>query len=167
MKQSRLLISHYLSSGALALLCLIGLGLAGSATLCAQEPKPETAAPMPAPIPVKVMREYNGIKLGMKRDEVRAALGKTDIKEKEKDRFVLKGNNRLTAYYDKDQVKVIQLYFADAQSAPNWADVVGDAEVIQMKSGAKRARRDVPEEKFWVSIYQNKDGSITTITISR
>lgn len=165
MKRLRVSISHYLFVIGLALLYTTGLGFAGSAVTFAQEPKPETTAPSAAP--VKVMRDYNGIKLGMKRDEVRAALGKMDVKEKEKDRFVLRGDNRLTAYYDNDQVKVMQLYFADAQSAPKWEDVVGDAEVIQMASGAKRARRDVPEEKFWISMYQNKDGSITTITISR
>lgn len=170
MKHLWQLITPYPSAGVLALLCVLTLGVANVAPAYAQEPKQEPASPPPAAQPaanVKVMREYKGVKLGMKRDQVRAIMGKTELEEKDKDRFIIKGDDRLTVYYDNDQVKSIQLYIVDAKNAPSWADVVGDAEVVQMESGAKHARREVSEEKFWVSMYQSKDGSITTVTISR
>jgi hypothetical protein len=113
------------------------------------------------------MRDYRGVKLGMKAEEVRAAMGKAELSQPDKDRFVIKGDDRLTVYYDNGAVKAIQLYIVDPQNAPAWADVVGDAEIIEMESGAKRARRDVAEEGFWVSMYQSKDGAMTTVTISR
>jgi hypothetical protein len=119
------------------------------------------------PDQAQVMREYRGIKLGMNPEKVRDIMGKPELKEKDKDRFKLGGNDLLTIYYDGDAVKAIQLYFTDPKHAPAWAEVVGDTEVVQTNSGAKSARRVISEENFWVSMYQNKDGTVTTITISR
>lgn len=166
MKQLWLFTTHKLSARVWALLCVLTLGAAGGTPSYAQEP----AAPAPVAQPAanaNVMREYKGVKLGMKRDEVRAAMGKIELQGKDKDRFIIKGDDRLTVYYDNDAVKAIQLYIVDAKNAPAWADVVGDAEIVQMESGAKHARREVREEQFWVSMYQSKDGALTTITISR
>jgi hypothetical protein len=70
-------------------------------------------------------------------------------------------------HYDNEEVKAIQLAFLDSKHAPPWNDVVGDAEVIETTNGAKSARKIMEAEKFWVSIYQTKDGAITRITISR
>ncbi|MCI0660000.1 MAG: hypothetical protein L0220_02895 [Acidobacteria bacterium] len=53
---------------------------------------------------IKVMREFRGIRLGMKRDDVRDALGKPEISESGKDRFKLGGDDRLTAHYDNDSI---------------------------------------------------------------
>jgi hypothetical protein len=164
MKQLRLITTHYLSANTLALLCGVMLSVVGSARVYAQEP---TASNTQTAASANVMREYKGVKLGMTRAEVRASMGKAELKEKAKDRFIIKGDDRLTVYYNDDQVKAIHLYFIDAKNAPAWTDVVGDAQVEQMENGAKRARRDLIEEKFWVSMYQGKDGAFTTITISR
>lgn len=120
-----------------------------------------------SPKEIKVMREYRGIKLGMKRDEVRDALGKPELSDQGKDRFKLGGDDLLTAHYDGDNVKVIQLYFFESKKAPDWADVVGETEIEQRSDGSKVARREIPEEKFWVSMYRSKSGAITTVTISR
>ncbi|MGH9845051.1 MAG: hypothetical protein ACREEM_40565, partial [Blastocatellia bacterium] len=65
------------------------------------------------------------------------------------------------------QVKAIQLAFLDAKNAPVWKDVIGDAEINQMESGAKTARKVMEAEKFWVTMYQNKDATVTRVTISR
>jgi hypothetical protein len=164
MKQLQLFTTRYLSAGLLALLCGVMLSVAGGTSVYAQEP----TAPVPqTTASANVMRDYKGVKLGMTRAEVRALMGKAELKEKDKDRFIIKGDDRLTVYYNDDQVKAIHLYFIDAKHAPAWTDVVGDAQVEQMENGAKRARRDLIEEKFWVSMYQGKDGAFTTITISR
>jgi hypothetical protein len=148
--------------------------LLAAVSAAAQQPAPETAPPAAPtsvttapPAGAKVMRDYRGVKLGMKAEEVRAAMGKAELSQPDKDRFIIKGDDRLTVYYDGGAVKAIQLYIVDPKNAPAWADVVGDAEIIEMESGAKRARRDVPEEGFWVSMYQSKDGAMTTVTISR
>jgi len=157
-------------SSASALPFIVTLGLAAGFPVHAQEPKPESSAPAPVAqltASANVMRDYKGVKLGMKRDEVRAMMGKTELKEKDKDRFIINGDDRLTVYYDNDQAKAIQLYIVDAKNAPAWTKVVGDAEIVPMANGARHARREVREEQFWVSMYQSKDGSLTTITISR
>ena len=116
---------------------------------------------------IKVMREYRGIKIGMKRDAVRDALGKPENSDKGQDSFKIGGDDRLTAHYDNDNVKVIQLYFSESKQAPNWIDVVGDTEVVQRPDGSKVARADVFQENFWISMYQSSGGLLTTITISR
>jgi len=113
------------------------------------------------------MHEFKGVKLGMKRDDARAAAGKPENSGDDSDEFKLTGDDTMTLRYDNGEVKAIQLAFLDPKNAPAWKDVVGDAEINEMANGAKTARRVVESEKFWVSIYQSKDGSITRITISR
>jgi hypothetical protein len=153
-----------------AALALLAATFTAAARQPAQDAAPPTAPANAAanpPASVKVMRDYRGVKLGMKAEEVRAAMGKAELSQPDKDRFVIKGDDRLTVYYDNGAVKAIHLYIVDPKNAPAWADVVGDAEIIEMEGGAKRARRDVPQEGFWVSMYQSKDGAMTTVTISR
>jgi hypothetical protein len=120
-----------------------------------------------SPKEIKVMREYRGIKLGMKRDEVLDALGKPEFSRKDQDIFKIGGDDQLTAHYDNDSVKVIQLYFFESKQVPNWADVVGDTKIVQRQDGSKFARVEIKEENFWVSMFQGKSGDVTTITISR
>lgn len=117
--------------------------------------------------PVKVLREYKGVKLGMKRAEVRSALGNPESSNTTSDDFKLTGEDTMTVHYNNDMVKAIQLAFYEPKNAPAWKDVVGDAQTIELATGAKTARKEMHEEKFWVSIYQNKEGTIVRITISR
>jgi hypothetical protein len=114
------------------------------------------------------MREYKGVKLGLTREQVHTALGKPEISSENMEDYKLTGNDTITVHYEKGEVKAIQLSFLDPKNAPAWKDVVGEtAEVTQLDNGGKHARTMISEEKFWVSIYQNKDGSSTQITISR
>jgi hypothetical protein len=115
----------------------------------------------------KVMREYRGIKLGLKSTEVRAALGKPESASDNRDEYKIGGEDLLTVHYDNGVVRAIQLYFTDAKNAPSWAEVVGDAEIKENENGAKQARVIVSKENFWVSMFQNKEKTVTTITISR
>ncbi|HEX4949089.1 MAG TPA: hypothetical protein VFZ34_20600 [Blastocatellia bacterium] len=117
--------------------------------------------------PVKVLREYKGIKLGLKRADVRGALGPPESTGATSDDFKLTGEDMMTVHYDNEAVKAIQLAFFDPKNAPAWKEVVGDAETTELPTGAKTARKELPEEKFWVSIYQNKEGTVVRITISR
>jgi hypothetical protein len=141
--------------------------------LCAQSVRSDwtsyqSATQNPPPVPVKVMREYKGVKLGMTREQVHTALGKPATTSENMEDYKLTGDDTMTVHYEKSEVKAIQLSFLDPKNAPAWKDVVGEtAEVTQLDNGAKHARTMVPEEKFWVSIYQSKDGSTTQITISR
>jgi len=150
----------------------LALGIASSFALCAQVVK-SANAPSQSPSKdkstqsVKVIREYKGVKLGMKRDQVRATMGKPENNTDTSDDFKLTGDDTMTVHYENDEVRAIQLAFLDPKNAPAWNDVVGDAEVNQTDSGAKHARKVVQGENFWVSIYQSKDGMITRITISR
>ncbi|MFN7926932.1 MAG: hypothetical protein U0Y68_03135 [Blastocatellia bacterium] len=115
----------------------------------------------------KVMREYKGIKLGIKQEQVRAALGQPASSSESSDDFTLTGDDTMTVRYENGEVKAIQIAFLDAKNAPAWQDVVGDAEITELANGAKTARKMLPEEKCWVAIYQNKEGTVTRITISR
>lgn len=142
--------------GALALCALC------TAAVSAQEPASSVSAP-----PTKVMNQYRGIKLGLKPEEVRAALGKPESSSPERDEFKLSDDDLLTVHYENGTVKAIQLYFSNPKNAPAFAEVVGNAEVTQNESGGRFARVVVQSEKFWVSMFQNKDKTVTTITISR
>jgi hypothetical protein len=141
----------------------IALGVVISFALCAQSVK-SAGADLPQG---KVLREFKGVRLGLKREEVRAAMGNPESSTDTSDDFKLTGEDTMTVHYDNGEVKAIQLAFLDPKNAPAWKDVVGDAEVNELPTGAKNARKVMEAEKFWVSIYQNKDGTIVRITISR
>lgn len=125
------------------------------------------APSLAAPPLQKVLREYKGIKLGLKREQVRAALGQPLSTSDASDDFSLTGEDTMTIRYENGEVKAIQLAFLEAKNAPAWQDVVGDAEVQELANGAKTARKVLAEEKCWVAIYQNKEGTVIRITISR
>jgi predicted dienelactone hydrolase len=145
----------------------------GGLTLCAlsvapidARQSPQASAP-PAAQTAKVMHEFRGIKLGLKQAQVQAALGKPESASAEREEYKLGDEDSLTVHYDNGAVRAIQLYFSNPKNAPAWAEVVGDAEVVENANGAKHARVVVRAENFWVSMFQNKDRSVTTITISR
>ena len=120
---------------------LIVLAVLSCLTMYGQSTESVGACPVPSVVAQdkKVLTEFRGVRLGMKTDQVRALLGKP----------------------------AIQIVFMESAKAPGWTEVVGDAEVNQMESGAKFARKVVNAEHFWVSMYKSKDGTMTRITISR
>lgn len=142
----------------------IVLGMIGGFTLCARIA--QSAGPG-YPAQEKVLSEFRGVKLGMKRDAVKAAMGNPESSTDTSDDFKLTGDDTMTVHYDSGEVKAIQLAFLDPKNAPAWKDVVGDAELRELPNGAKNARKVMDDQKFWVSMYQSKDGTITRITISR
>jgi hypothetical protein len=142
----------------------IALGVVSGFALCAQSVNSAGAG---YTTQAKVMSEYKGVKLGMKRDAVKAALGNPEASTDTSDDFKLTGEDTMIVHYENEEVKAIQLAFLDPKHAPPWKDVVGDAEVIETTNGGKSARKIIEAEKFWVSIYQTKDAAITRITISR
>ena len=142
----------------------IALGVVGGFALYAQGVRPAGASPSAQ---AKVMSEFKGVKLGMKRDAVKAALGNPASSTDTSDDFNLTGNDTLTVHYDNGEVKAIQIAFLDSKNVPSWKDVIGDAQVNELEGGAKTARKTLEAEKFWVSMYQSKDGTTTRITISR
>jgi hypothetical protein len=143
---------------------VLTLGVVISFALCARSVESSGASNLTQE---KVLREFKGIKLGLKREAVRAAMGNPENSNETSDDFRLTGEDMMTVHYDNGEVKAIQLAFFDPKNAPPWKDVVGDADVNELASGAKTARRTMDAEKFWVSIYQSKDGTITRITISK
>lgn len=157
--------------GAGALLFLCGSAARGLAqTQTAGQPSAQQAV-APAETntaPVKAMRELHGIKLGMAREQVKAALGKPGQSADQMDEFKLNGGDLLTVRYDpQNQVNVIQLYCTEASRAPAWTEVIGEATVEQKPNGSKHARVVVPAENFWVAMFQSQSGAVTTVTLSR
>jgi len=86
------------------------------------------------------MREYRGVKHGMIRDEVKAAMGETTRAGMGWNEFKLGGDLMTVHHYDKGAVKTIQLYFTNPAHAPKWTEVVGDAEIREKLTGSKYAR---------------------------
>jgi hypothetical protein len=150
---------------ALALVVLAGFALCLQIVTVSQTLSKSATQDQAAP--VKAMREYKGVKLGLKRDQVHTALGKPTNSSDNSEDYNLTGEDQMTVHYDNGEVKAIQLVFLEPKNAPAWNDVVGDAEVNQTDTGAKHARRVVAKDNFWVSIWQSKDSSITRITISK
>jgi hypothetical protein len=115
----------------------------------------------------KVLKEFRGVKLGMKADAVKAALGKVEEGSSESREEYVSNDAAITIHYDAGAVRAIQVQYLDTAKAPNWADVVGDAPIEEMANGAKTARKVVNAENYWVSMYRSKDGTVVRITISK
>jgi hypothetical protein len=129
-----------------------------------QRQTPPEAMPEAAP----VMREYRSVKLGMNREDVKAVMGETSQAGQDWDEFKLGGGDLMTLRYDAEGVvKTIQLYFTNPERAPKWIEVVGNAEIQQKPTGSKYARAVNKEENFWATMFQSKNGDVTTITLSR
>lgn len=120
-----------------------------------------------APEPLKVLRDYRGIRLDMPMAEVRATLGEPARSDQGWDEFKLGKSDLMTVRYDNGVVKVIQLYFTDADRAPEFVEVVGDVELMPKDNGAQFARRVIADEHFWVSMYQSGDKKITSVSLGR
>ncbi|MEO6724613.1 MAG: hypothetical protein ABIP14_04860 [Blastocatellia bacterium] len=134
-----------------------------------QQSQPQVQPPaQPAQQALPVLREYRGIKLGMNREQVKAAMDKTSHTGKDWDEFKLGNDDLMTVRYDdQGAVKTIQLFFTDASRAPAWKEAIGSAEVQQQSNGSKVARAVIKDENFWVTMFQSSSGAVTTITISR
>ena len=115
----------------------------------------------------KVMREYRGVKLDMKQADVQAKLGKPSQGSEGADEYKLEGEDMMTVRYENGAVTAIQLLFFDQKKAPSFNEVIGDAKIEENDSGRKLARKVLDAEKFWVSMSQNKDATMTTITIKK
>jgi hypothetical protein len=115
----------------------------------------------------KVMREFRGVRLGLKPDEVHAAIGKPESTAENREEYRIGDEDQLAVHYENGVVKAIQIFFASLKNVPPWAEVVGDIEITQNDNGSKHARRVLSAENFWVSMWQNKSGTMTTIIISR
>jgi hypothetical protein len=128
------------------------------------------AAPVAAcgtPAQSKVLTEVRGVQLGMKQADVHAKLGQPASGSASADEYKLEGDDLMTVRYADGAVVAIQLLIFDAKNAPAFNQVVGDAEIEQQESGRKIARKVVEAEKYWVSMAQSKDGSMTNITIRK
>ena len=115
----------------------------------------------------KVLSEYRGVQLGMKQAEVRTKLGNPASASDGADEYKLSGDDLLTVRYEGGSVNAIQVMILDAKNAPPFNEVVGDAPVEQLDNGRKTARKVMEVEKFWVSMSQSKDASMTNITIKK
>ena len=146
---------------------LIALTVVAGYAICVESVSSVTASALPATQDKKVMNEFRGVRLGMKKAQVTSALGKPSTSDEARDEFTFEGENQITVHYDNGEVRAIQVSLVTATKVPAWSEVVGDAEISQTESGAKMARKVVTAEHFWVSMYQSKDGSVTRITISR
>ncbi len=115
----------------------------------------------------KVLTEYRGVQLGMKQADVRAKLGAPASSGEAADEFKLTGEDLMTVRYEDGSVTAIQVMILDVKNAPPFNEVVGDAPVEQLESGRKIARKVLEAQKFWVSMSQSKDASMTNITIKK
>ena len=121
----------------------------------------------PGPAPVNVMRDYRGVRLGMTQEKVHAVMGNPSRKDQTWDEFKLDKDDLMTVHYDTGVVKEIQLYFADADRAPEFSQTVGDIEPTAKENGARFARHDIEGEHFWISMYESADNKITTVSFGR
>ncbi|HEX8556897.1 MAG TPA: hypothetical protein VF668_02285 [Pyrinomonadaceae bacterium] len=123
----------------------------------------EAVAARPAPEPL--YREYRGVTLGMKAEEVRAKLGKPQEKGDDMDFFVLSGRERARVYYREGKATaVIATYIGGDAGAPAPAAVLG-SEIEAKADGSMYQMSNYPQAGYWVA-YSRTAGDAPMVIIT-
>lgn len=119
---------------------------------------------------VPVFKDYRGVEIGMKADDVRGKL-KDSLKDKSdaQDLYAFSGGETAVIYYDADgQVTAVSVDFpAKSTKAPSVKEVLGeDAEAKQDGSVYSLVR--YPEAGYWVAYSRTAgDSPLVTVTIQK
>ncbi len=122
------------------------------------------------PVALPVFKEYRGVKISMKADEVRGMLADAlKSKGNEQDLFVFGGGETATVYYDKSgAVKAVSVDFpAKSTKAPSAKDVLGE-EIQAKDDGSMYSLVRYPEAGYWVAYSRTSgDSPLVTVTIQK
>ena len=114
-------------------------------------------------------REYRGVNLGMKADEVHATLGAPTSSDSNSDIYIRSDKELATVYYDADKkvVAVVTTYTGRDAGAPEATTVIGKAPTPD-ESGAITEMVRYPDDGYWVSYNVIPgDEPITIVTIRK
>ena len=116
-----------------------------------------------------VYKDFMGVTLGMKADEVRAKLGSPKHKGERQDFFVFSESQSAQVVCD-DQGKVITIsvdYVNQGETAPSPESILG--EPVQTKpDGSMYLLKRYPEAAYWVAYSRTAgDNPIVTITLQK
>ena len=113
-----------------------------------------------------VYKDFMGVTLGMKAEEVRAKLGNPKHKGERQDFFVFSESQSAQVVYD-GQGKVITIsvdYVNQGETAPSPESVLG--ELVQAKpDGSMHLLKRYPEAGYWVA-YSRTAGDNPTVTVT-
>jgi hypothetical protein len=150
-----------LAAAALAL--LVSLAHSVSAQDAAAAPQTQTQTAQAAAEPL--YREFRGVKLGMKAEEVRAKLGKPQEKSDVMDFYVFNERERARVYYtDGKASAVTATYIGKNAAAPAPASVLG-AEIEAKPDGSMYRMTPYPQAGYWVA-YSRTSGDTPMVMIT-
>lgn len=130
----------------------------------------ETAAKEAKPAAVPVFKEYRGVVIGMKADEVRSKLNDY-IKSKTDgaDMYLFSGGETALVYYDAEgKVTALSVDFpAKSAKAPSAKEVLGE-EIQAKDDGSMYSLVRYPEAGYWVAYSRTGgDSPLVTVTIQK
>lgn len=136
---------------------------ARAGTQVASTPAGETVAAKPAAEPL--YKEYRGVTLGMKAEEVRAKLGKPQEKSDVMDFYVFSDHERARVYYtDGKATAVIATYIGKDGGAPPPAAVLG-TEIEAKPDGSMYQMTPYKQAGYWVA-YSRTAGDAPMVMIT-
>lgn len=151
--------TRLIAVAAVLVLCVIGF----ASSVNAQARKTPNA--IKADVQEPLFSEYRGVKLGMTSADVRAKLGKPQIKEAEQEYYFISDNERVQLAYDAaDRVVTLSVDFVGVAGAPDHKTVVG-GELEPTKNGGLYRIVRYPSAGYWVS-YHRTTGAVVVVTIT-
>jgi hypothetical protein len=130
----------------------------------------EAAAKEAKPAAVPVFKEYRGVEIGMKADDVRNRLSDYLKSESaDQDLYLFSGGETALVYYDAEgAVTALSVDFpAKSSKAPSAKDVLGQ-EVQAKDDGSMYSLVRYPEAGYWVAYSRTSgDSPLVTVTIQK
>jgi hypothetical protein len=125
-------------------------------------PQSQTQTPQAAAAPL--YKEYRGVKLGMKADEVRAKLGKPQEKSDVMDFYVFNDHERARVYYRDGKASAVIATYIGKDAAPAPAAVLG-TEVEAKPDGSMYQMKPYKQAGYWVA-YSRTGGDSPMVMIT-
>jgi|GEM_PF-1093584 len=126
----------------------------------------KTAVETPKPKLEPVYRDYKGIRIGMKNDEVRDTLNNLKDKGEFQDFFVFSNNEMAQVFYDKEgMVRAVSVtYMGNLENAPTPMSIFGE-DLNAKEDGSIYKMVSYPDAGYWVS-YNRTGGNNVIVTIT-
>lgn len=119
-------------------------------------------------VPIPVLQDYKGIKIGMTQDEVRDKLGKPEVNDATGYFYVFSDDERAQIGFDADKkVNMIAVFYsADNEKKPQYADVFGpDSTAVAKDDGSIYNLVSYPQAGYWVA-YSRLPGDDALVTVT-
>jgi outer membrane protein assembly factor BamE (lipoprotein component of BamABCDE complex) len=128
----------------------------------------QTKAEEAKAVPMPVLQDYKGVKIGMTQDEVRDKLGKPEVNDASGYFYIFSDEERAQIGFDAEKkVNMIAVFYsADHEKKPQFTDVFGpEAAAAAKPDGSVYNLVQYPQAGYWIA-YSRLAGKDALVTVT-